>query len=177
MLQDADHPEALPDHRCEPDLSRQVTCSWLMPVTPPSHLLYMSQMVQTFRLPAKCSASQHRRLTVIFGMCSEFYNAALESWKGTYAWWKEHHNPEREKFPKGLSQSHYDRLKMFTGVRSDLPEWERLSVKVGRGVLCRFDRTIRAFTRDVRREKNLGIPGSSHALGGAPSRYPTRRPR
>lgn len=62
-------------------------------------------MVQTFRLPAKCSASQHRRLTVIFGMCSELYNAALESWKGTYAWWKEHHNPEREKFPDGLSQS------------------------------------------------------------------------
>ena len=76
----------------------------------------MSHMVQTFRFPVKCSPSGHRRLTENFGMCSELYNAVLESWKGTYAWWKEH-NPDVEKFPEELSQSHYDRLKMFTGVR------------------------------------------------------------
>ena len=66
-------------------------------------------------------------------MCCEFYNAALESWRGTYLWWREHH--PGEPLPPELRSSKYDLMKEFTGVRSDLPEWERLSVKVGRGVL------------------------------------------
>ena len=45
-------------------------------------------------------------------MCSELYNAVLESWRGTYAWWREH-NPGAEKFPAERLQSHYDRMKMF----------------------------------------------------------------
>ena len=49
-------------------------------------------------------------------MCSELYNAVLESWRGTYAWWRERH-PGAEKFPAERSQSHYDRMKMFTSVR------------------------------------------------------------
>ena len=114
-------------------------------------------MVQTFRFPVKCSPSGHRRLTENFGMCSELYNAVLESWKGTYAWWKEH-NPDVEKFPEELSQSHYDRLKMFTGVRQDHPEWQRLSVKVGRGVLARFDRATRAFYKRCGEGKKPGFP-------------------
>ena len=90
-------------------------------------------------------------------MCSEFYNAVLESWRGTYAWWREH-NPGAEKFPEKLSQSHYDRLKMFTGVRADHPEWERLSVNVGSGVLCRFDRAARAFYKRCAEGKKPGFP-------------------
>ena len=84
------------------------------------------------------------------------YNACLESWRGTYLWWREHH-PE-DPFPQELSQSHYDRMKMFTDVRSDHPEWERLSVKVGRGVLGRFDRATRAFYERVREGKKPGFP-------------------
>lgn len=103
----------------------------------------MSDLVQTLRFPVKCSPSQHRRLTQVFGMCSELYNAALESWKGTYQWWREHH-PD-EPLPRELSQSLYDRLKMFTNVRSDHPEWASLAIQVGRGVLCRFDRAVRRF--------------------------------
>lgn len=114
-------------------------------------------MVQTFRFPAKCSASQHRRLSEIFGMCSELYNAVLESWRGTYAWWREH-NPGVEKFPKELNQSHYDRAKMFTGVRADHPEWQGLSVNVGRGVLCRFDCATRAFYKRCAEGKKPGYP-------------------
>ena len=90
-------------------------------------------------------------------MCSELYNAVLESWRGTYAWWREH-NPGAEKFPAERSQSHYDRLKMFTQVRSDHPEWERLSVKVGRGVLCRFDRAARSFYKRCAEGKKPGFP-------------------
>ena len=90
-------------------------------------------------------------------MCSELYNAVLESWRGAYAWWREH-NPGAEKFPAERSQSHYDRLKMFTQVRSDHPEWERLSVKVGRGVLCRFDRATRSFYKRCAEGRKPGYP-------------------
>ena len=43
------------------------------------------------RLAAKCSRAQHRRLDEISGWSAEMYNALLESWKGTCAWWREHH--------------------------------------------------------------------------------------
>ena len=111
---------------------------------------------QTFRLRAKCSAAAHRRLTAVFGLCCEMYNACLESWRGTYLWWREHH-PE-EPLPRELSQSRYDRMKMFTDVRRDLPEWGRLSTRVGRGVLCRFDRAVRAFYRRSAEGGNPGYP-------------------
>ena len=124
---------------------------------PPRTFRGVAEMVQTFRLTAKCSASQHRRLTEIFGLCSELYNAVLESWRGTYAWWREH-NPGADEFPAERLQSHYDRMKMFTGVRGDHPEWERLSVKVGRGVLCRFDRATRAFYKRCAEGKKPGYP-------------------
>lgn len=115
-------------------------------------------MVQTLRLTAKCSRSQHRRLTEIMGMCSEMYNAVLESWRGTYAWWREHRGSEDEKFPAERSQSHYDRVKMFTEVRRDHPEWGRLSVKVGRGVLCSFERTVQSFYKRCAEGKKHGYP-------------------
>ena len=47
---------------------------------------------------------------------------------------------------------------MFTGVRQDCPEWAALSVKVGRGVLCRFDRTIRSFYERCKDGKKPGFP-------------------
>ena len=45
-------------------------------------------------------------------MCAELYNANLESWRGAYAWWKEHHNPEVESFPFEWNLSLYDRMMM-----------------------------------------------------------------
>ncbi len=89
-------------------------------------------------------------------MSAELYNAALESWRGTYAWWKERHPGEDDKFPSELRRSKYDLMKEFTGVRSDIPEWERLAVQVGRGVVCRFDRTVSSF---YKRCKEGGKPG------------------
>ncbi len=49
-------------------------------------------------------------------------------------------------------------MKEFTGVRSDLPEWERLAVQVGRGVLCRFDRAVRSFYKRCKKGQNPGFP-------------------
>ncbi len=48
---------------------------------------------------------------------------------------------------------------MFTDVRKDLPEWQRLSVWVGRGTLRRFDRTIQAFYKRCKDpSKKAGFP-------------------
>ena len=86
-------------------------------------------------------------------MCAEMYNACLESWRGTYSWWKEHHDPLTEKFPSELNQSKYDLMRQFTGVREEIAEWNRLSVKVGRGVICRFDRPSRLLPQVQRRRE------------------------
>ena len=115
-------------------------------------------LVQTFRLRVKCSPSGHRRLTQVFGMCAEMYNACLDSWRGTYKWWAERHNPEIEKFPKDRNYSKYDLFEMLIGVRKDHPEWERLSVQVGRGVLTRWDRTKEAYFKRCREGENPGYP-------------------
>ena len=58
----------------------------------------------------------------LLAVSCEMYNALLESWKGTYEWWKEH-NPEAEQFPADRDRSRYDLPKMFTGVRKEDPRW------------------------------------------------------
>ena len=90
-------------------------------------------------------------------MSAGLYNAALESWRGTYRWWREHHPGEDEKSPSER-RSKYDLMKEFTGVRSDLPEWERLAVQVGGGVLCRFDRTVSSFYKRCAEGQTPGFP-------------------
>ena len=89
-------------------------------------------------------------------MCCEFHNACLESWRGTYLWWREHH-PE-DPLPRELSQTYIDRAKMFTDVRADLPEREALSVNVRRGVLRRFDRATGSFYRRCAEGRKPGFP-------------------
>ena len=66
--------------------------------------------------------------------------------------------PPTESLPSELNMSNYDRMKMFTDVRKDHPEWARLSVKVGRGVLCRFDRTVQSFYKRCKEGRKPGFP-------------------
>ena len=105
----------------------------------------MGSQVTTLRLTAKCSPGQHRRLDQILGWSAEMYNACLESWKGTYVWWREHNTGVDEKFPRERNHSRYDLFKMFTQVRAEDARWAGLDTRVGRGVICRFDRTRKAF--------------------------------
>ena len=56
------------------------------------------------------------------------------------------------------NRSKYDLMRRFTGVREDLAEWNRLSVKVGRGVICRFDRAGAVFYRRCKEGKAPGCP-------------------
>ena len=67
-------------------------------------------------------------------------------------------------------------MKEFTGVRSDLPEWERLAVQVGRGVLCRFDRHLRVFPRVCGGTGLAGKGGVHRASATPPSRGGERPP-
>ena len=61
------------------DLYTWVDTSWLTALSHPSGTLLNMPLVQTLRLPAKCSPGTHRRLSEVFSMCAEIYNAALES--------------------------------------------------------------------------------------------------
>ncbi len=112
----------------------------------------------TLCLTAKCSKSQHRRLGQLFGMSAELYNALLESRKGSYEWWKWHHNPELEKFPSERILSRYDLFKMFTQVRGEDDRWAGLDTRVGRGVICRFDRARQGFYDRCSRGETPGYP-------------------
>ena len=103
----------------------------------------MGSGVMTLRLTAKCSPGQHRRLDEILGWSCEMYNACVESWKGSYAWWKEHNPGEDQTFPRDMSR--YDLFKMFTQVRGEDDRWAGLDCRVGWGVICRFDRARKAF--------------------------------
>ena len=91
-------------------------------------------------------------------MSAELYNAMLESWRGAYAWWKEHRRSDTETFPSDRSLSRMDLMKELTLLRKAMPEWEALSVNAARGVVCRFDRTIRSFYKRCREGGNPGYP-------------------
>ena len=118
----------------------------------------MAGSVQTLRIAAKCSRSQHRRLSEVFRSCAELYNACLQEWRDNYRWWRRHHG-DSVPYPRELNHSLYDRMKILTGVREDRPEWGRLSVTVGRGVLCRFDRAVKAYyKRCADPAKRAGYP-------------------
>ena len=91
------------------------------------------------------------------------YNAVLESWRGTYRWWREHNPGDGQQLPARLNYSRYTLFKTFTQVRTEDPRWAGLDTRVGRGVICRFDRTREAF---YRRCEQGGTPG-----------YPRFKPR
>ncbi|MCE2529105.1 MAG: transposase [Acidimicrobiia bacterium] len=86
------------------------------------------------------------------------YNALLESWKGTYARWREHNPGDDRGFPPELNRSRYDLFKMFTQVRGEDVRWTGLDARVGRGVICRFDRATKAFYDRCKTGKAPGYP-------------------
>ncbi len=118
----------------------------------------MGGQVTTLRLTAKLSPGQHRRLDEILGWSAEMYNACLESWKGSYAWWREHNPGVDAKFPRDRDMSRYDLFKMFTQVRAEDARWAGLDTKVGRGVICRFDRARKAFYDRCNTGRKAGFP-------------------
>ncbi len=123
----------------------------------------MGSQVLTVRVTGRCSRSQHRRLGRVCAMSAELYNACPGTWRGTYAWWREHHpkhpDPDKDpKFPAGRRQSKTDLEAQFTRVRKDRPEWGRMHSRVGRGVIRRFDRTRQAFYQRCTAGDRPGYP-------------------
>ena len=92
----------------------------------------------------------------------------LESWRGTYAWWREH-NPKPSpksklgekvpKFPTEWRQPLNDLDAQFTRIRNiDRPEWGRVAYRVGKGVIRRFERTRTAFYKRCAAGGKPGYP-------------------
>ena len=77
--------------------------------------------------------------------CATLYNAALQERRDAHRM-------------AGKSITLYDQFRSLTGVRSDLPDWEAMSLEVGRGVLRRVDRAFQSFFRRVRAGQKPGFP-------------------
>ena len=114
----------------------------------------MGSQVTTLRLTAKCSPGQHRRLDQILGWSAEMYNALLESWKGTYAWWREHNTGVDEKFPRERNHSRYDLFKMFTQGESRRPPMGRFAHQRGAGCDLPFRPCPQSVLRAMRQGGN-----------------------
>ncbi len=54
--------------------------------------------------------------------------------------------------------SRYDLFKMFTQVRGEDVHWAGLDTREGRGVICRFGRTRRAFYDRCNTARKAGLP-------------------
>lgn len=89
-------------------------------------------MIRTYKCRAKLSVTAHERLTEVFAMSAEIYNAGLESRIDCYK-------------RTGEGRSYYDQCKELVQVRAELPEFEPVSSIVFRGVLSRLDKAYKRF--------------------------------
>ena len=89
-------------------------------------------MIRTYKCRVKLSKAGHERLTGIFAMSAELYNAGLESRIDCYK-------------RTGKGRSYYDQCKELVQVRAELPEFESVSSIVFRGVLSRLDKAYKRF--------------------------------
>ena len=99
-------------------------------------------------------------------MCSELYNALLESWRHQYLWHQSRHAYDNvairdvygpERITGDLGTLH----KQFTEMRNIDPgpadgglSWGDISCRIGRGVIDRFDRARSSFYDRCRRKKD-----------------------
>ena len=129
----------------------------------------MAHTITTLRFTAKLSKGQHRRLDEVLGMCQLLYNTCLESWQKGYTRWLNRPDPNSET----LRCSRFDNFKQLTELRdycktlsmSEPPnkipaylKWHELDVKVGRGVLTRFENTKQNFYDHCKNWKSKGYP-------------------
>ena len=102
-------------------------------------------MIRTYKCRVKLSKAGHERLTEIFAMSAELYNAGLESRIDCYR-------------KTGESRGLYDQYKELVQVRAELPEFEAISSIVFRGVLSRLDKAYKSFFRRVKAKEKAGFP-------------------
>ncbi len=102
-------------------------------------------MIRTYKCRAVVSKSGHKRLTEIFAMSAELYNAGLESRIDCYK-------------RTGKGRSLYDQYKELVEVRGTIAEFEAVSSIVFRGVLSRLDKAYKSFFRRVKSKEKAGFP-------------------
>ena len=89
-------------------------------------------MIRTYKCRAKLSTAAHERLTEVFAMSAELYNAGLESRIDCYK-------------KTGEGRSLYDQYHELAEVRAELPEFASISSVAMRGVLSRLDKAYKRF--------------------------------
>ncbi len=102
-------------------------------------------MIKTYKCRTKLSRSGHEKLSRVFRMSADLYNACLEERIDCYK-------------KTGKGRSYYDQCKALTEVRADDPEYGNISVQVFRGVLGRIDKAFQSFFRRVKAKEKAGFP-------------------
>ena len=116
---------------------------------------------------ADLTSAQHRIVDTVLGMCCEFYNALLESWRGQFRWHQSRHKFDGVKVADIYCTGHIcgDRGTLYGQFsemrRSEQPLdgedgllWSELSSRIGRGVIDRFDEARAAFFDRCKQRKN-----------------------
>ena len=115
---------------------------------------------------AKLSPRQHELIAVVCGMCSEFYNALLESWQHQYRWHQSRHAYDSVAIqdvygPERITGDLGTLYKQFTKMRNTDPgpadgglSWGDINCGIGRGVINRFDKARSSFYDRCRRKKD-----------------------
>ena len=106
-------------------------------------------MHRTFRVKARASGAQQRRLDDVLRASSHAYNAMLECWRTRYQMWRARHPGEA--MPRDMAVSYNTLCREITELRAVDEFWSQISVSVLRGVAHRFDTTVRAFYKRCRR--------------------------
>ncbi len=106
---------------------------------------------------ADLTASQHRLVDTVLAMCCELYNALLESWRGQWRWHKSRHafdglrvgdvyDDGRACGGRGTLYGQFSEMRRGEQrFEADDLLWSDLSVKIGRGVIDRFDKARSSF--------------------------------
>lgn len=102
-------------------------------------------MIRTYKCRAKLSGTGHEKLSRVFQMCADLYNACLEERIDCYK-------------KTGQSRTYYDQCKALTQVRADDPEYGSISVQVFRGAVGRIDKAFQSFFRRLKNKEKAGFP-------------------
>ena len=89
-------------------------------------------MYKTYKFRLKLSKSAHVALDKALKMQAELYNSALQERIESYR-------------KTGKSSTLFDQMKSLTQIRKDDPDWEALSVQIGRGTLTRLNKAYQSF--------------------------------
>ena len=100
-------------------------------------------MHRTFRVKARASGAQQRRLDDVLRASGHAYNAMLECWRTRYQMWRARHPGEA--MPRDLAVNYTTLCRQITELRSVDEFWAQVSVTVLRGVAHRLDTTTAAF--------------------------------